>query len=115
MRIILFLILLLAVLLIIALSDEIISKKSKGVILVVLVLISGGVYFFSQSAQNSQNESTELLLAYEQGKSLKCGALEVNASNFNFEYGTQSFVAKKGEKAFAGQIIAIKNCEIKEQ
>lgn len=115
MRIILFLVLLLAVLLIIAISDEIISKKSKAVILALLALIFGGVYFFTLNSQNAQNESTELLLAYEQGKSLKCGAFEVNASNFGFEYGTQSFVAKKGAKEFAGQIISIKECEIKEQ
>lgn len=111
MRIILFLVLLLAVLLIIALSDEIISKKSKAVILALLVVLFGGVYFFTASEQNAQNTSAGLLRAFEQGKSLKCGTFEVNASNFGFEYGTQSFVAKKGAKEVAGQIISIKECE----
>lgn len=114
MRIILFLVLIVLILLIIAASNDIINKKAKAGILVLIIAIFGAVFYYTQSVTSTQNTSLELLQAYEQGKSLKCGAYEVNASNFGFEYGTQSFVAKRGAKDLQGIIIDVKNCQIKE-
>lgn len=114
MRIILFLLLLILILAVISLSNDLLSKKSKAVVLVLIVAIFGAAFYYTQATQNTQNTSLELLRAYEQGKSLKCGEYEVNSSNFGFEYGTQSFVAKRGAKNYEGVILDIKKCEIKE-
>ena len=114
MRIILFLVLIVLILLIIAASNDIINKKAKAGILVLIIAIFGAAFYYTQNIASTQNTSLELLQAYEQGKGLKCGAYEVNASNFGFEYGTQSFVAKRGAKDLQGIIIDVKNCQIKE-
>ncbi len=114
MRIILFLVLVILILALISISSEILNKKAKFVILLLVALICASVFYYTQGVKNTQNESLELLRAYEQGRSLRCGEYEVNASNFGFEYGTQSFVAKRGAKNYEGVILDIKKCEIKE-
>lgn len=114
MRIILFLVLVILILALISISSEILNKKAKFVILLLVALICASVFYYTQGVKNTQNASLELLRAYEQGKSLRCGEYEVNASNFGFEYGTQSFVAKRGAKNYEGVILDIKKCEIKE-
>ena len=114
MRIILFLFLVILILALISISSEILNKKAKFVILLLVALICASVFYYTQGVKNTQNESLELLRAYEQGRSLRCGEYEVNASNFGFEYGTQSFVAKRGAKNYEGVISDIKKCEIKE-
>lgn len=114
MRIILFLVLILFILIIFALSENLISKKNKFLITGLIVLIFGAVYFFAQYDKSVQNSANELLSTFEQGKSLVCDNIEVNSTNFAFEYGTQSFIPKRENKANAGVIISIKKCQIKE-
>lgn len=114
MRIILFLVLILFILIIFALSENVISKKNKFLITGLIMLIFGAVYFFAQYDKSVQSSTNEILTAYEQGRALECESLEVNSTNFAFEYGTQSFVAKRENKQNAGVIISIKKCQIKE-
>lgn len=115
MRIILFLVLVLLILMIFAVSENLLSKKNKILITAILAVIAILGYAFSLSEQSTQNKRVELLNAFEQGKMLTCGSVDVNMSDFAFEYGTSSFVAKKDNKSRAGVIISISNCELKAQ
>lgn len=115
MRIILFLVLVLLILMIFAVSENLLSKKNKVLITALLAFVGILGYAFSLNEQSTQTKRAELLNAFEQGKTLNCGSVDVNSSDFAFEYGTSSFVAKKDNKNKAGVIISISNCELKAQ
>ncbi len=111
MQIVLFLLLILAVLLIFVSKKESLTNSVKVYIILSLVLIflAGWVYTF-YNQKTAQNER-EIINAYEQGKTIKCGNYKVNNNSFIFVSGTLSFVAKENIKDLKGVVIDISTCK----
>lgn len=110
MRIILFLLLLLLILMLIFVSNEILNKKSKAIIFILGLFVAGFVFFYNKFESDHANSRKALLENFLQGKNIKCAQIDVNNTAFNYENGTESFVAKKEFKNLSGVIISIKDC-----
>lgn len=113
MRIILFLLLLLLILMLIFVSSEVLNKKSKIAIFILGVLIVGFVYVYNEFESNHANSRKALLEQFWQGQTIKCGKFDVNNTTFNYENGTESFVAKREFVNLSGVILSLKECSEK--
>ncbi|MGB2552969.1 hypothetical protein [Campylobacter sp. CCUG 57310] len=113
MRFILVLVVILVAILLFSISDEKISKKAKILIASFVVVVGVLAYVYESAFEDSQAKTRELLSAFNQGKILKCGEMEVSNKKFNYEFGTASFVAKREFKELSSVIIEIKSCEAK--
>lgn len=91
------------------------SLKNKILTTVLVLLLIVFAAIFESFSSNESSLRRDLLLKFEQGQDLKCANYTVNSKNFNYEYGTASFVAKDkshgGDKALSGVSVDIKNCE----
>ena len=88
-------------------------KIFAGLCVALFIVILG--YEFGVYQKSKQNEA--LLLAFSNGKALLCkdaskNELNVSVENFNYDYGTKSFISK--EKGVKAQIFSIKECEFNE-
>ena len=85
-----------------------------GLCVALFIVILG--YEFGVYQKSKQNEA--LLLAFSSGKVLLCedtskNELNVSVENFNYDYGTKSFISK--DKSVRVLIFHIKECELDEQ
>ncbi|RAZ50756.1 hypothetical protein [Campylobacter hyointestinalis] len=110
MRIVLFLILLLFVILLFAVGNEKLNLKSKIIILVGAMALFLIVFFYNESMQNKEDGINRILEEFMQGKTVTCSGYEVDKKHFNYEYGTQSFVAKREFDNLNAVIIPIEKC-----
>lgn len=88
--------------------------KTFAALCVALFIVILG-YEFGIYQKSKENEA--LLLAFSSGKNLLCkdaskNELNVSVENFNYDYGTKSFISK--DKSVRVQIFNIKECEFSE-
>jgi len=94
-------------------SSEILSRRSKIVILILTALLGGGLLYYAKFDEDQNSKTSKIISEFELGKTLKCGNLEVNSSAFNYQFATQSFIAKKGYENIASRVIPLKDCVLK--
>lgn len=101
-----------------AVSKEHISAKSKLAIAFGVLLATLFGYFFEASSQAKESKRSYLAGAFSQGKALRCGEFKVSLDEFNYEFGTASFVAKSelngGNKNLNAVVINIDECELEQ-
>lgn len=80
--------------------------------IVVLIVLVGGIafYFFGILEQKSAKKVSDKVLAFEQGKTLVCGAQKVSNQTHNLARGTLVFLGKTDENR--GNKIELRACEI---
>ena len=110
MQIVLFLLLLLAILVIIVSKKESLPNTTKVYIIISLLLVVVAGWAYTEYNQKTAQSDTDIINAYEQGKTIKCGNYKVNSDNFVFVSGTLSFVAKESVKELKGVVIDISTC-----
>jgi len=77
--------------------------------LVILVVVLGAIGF--NINQTSKAEKVrQVMLAFNQGKTVVCQGVDVNKSDFSLSVGTQTFIALK-MSPHAGKMIAARGCE----
>lgn len=109
MQIIAFLFLLLAVVLIFSIKEGL-SKSAKWTLFGALLGVSILAFLYENYTDNIQERNRAIINGFEQGKNIICDKTQVNNEKFNYENGTQSFVAKKEFKNLSGIIVPISNC-----
>jgi len=85
------------------------SGRQKGVISLLAALAVTGAIAYNISSEKERAQITEIELKYQQGEKIVCGNVEVNASEFSYSQGTQSFVGNKGTVHFQ-QIFNAREC-----
>ncbi len=84
-------------------------KQKVTATVLVLTFIMGALFY--NSLQNAKAEQVrDVMLRYNQGKSLKCGDLDVSKNDFSLSVGTQTFIGRP-ESAQAGMMVAASECE----
>ncbi len=91
-------------------TSKSLNRRSKFVVSVVGLALLALATIFQFWENRSNLNRVDLLEAFSQGKTLNCGKFEVNATRFNYEYGTSTFVAKRGFNEVAGVKIPIEQC-----
>ena len=113
MRILFALLVVLLAFLLFSISDEKISKKNKFLLIFGMVIFVAFAYIYEENLSKSQDRNLEILTAFNQGKILICGDMNVTNDKFNYEFGTASFVAKREFKELSSIKAQAKECEIK--
>lgn len=113
MRILLILAAFLLIALLFSIKHESLTTKAKILLTIAISFVFAAAYFYQSELENTQAKSQEILTLFNQGKILKCGEIEVSNTKFNYEFGTSSFVAKRGIKELSSVKVDIKNCEAK--
>lgn len=93
-----------------AVRNEYMSKKFKAILILVIALSLVGAYLFQANSDDDAKNRRNLLVGFEQGKTLECDGILVDNKKFNYEYGTSSFVAKRDQNDLQGVIILIDKC-----
>lgn len=91
-------------------SSEVLNKKSKIAIFILGLLVTGFVYVYNEFESDHANSRKALLEQYWQGKTIKCGKFDINNTTFNYENGTESFVAKREFANLSGVVISLTDC-----
>ncbi|MDE7217031.1 MAG: hypothetical protein K2N20_02925 [Helicobacter sp.] len=82
-----------------------------GEIVVFIVLVGGiAFWFFGDIEQKSAKKVSDKVLAFEQGRTLVCGAQKVSNQTHNLSHGTLVFVGKTDENR--GSKVELRGCEI---
>jgi len=85
------------------------SGRQKGFISLLVALAVSGAIAYNISSDRERAQITQIELSYQQGKTILCGDVEVNASEFTYSEGTQSFVGNKGTSHYQ-QIFNAREC-----
>lgn len=110
MRIIGFLILVILILALLSVNKERMNLKYKLITFLFCIIIIGSIMWYNIIDEKNSKNNQDIVRSFEQGEILHCGNHDVNNSRFNYEYGTASFVAKRGFEDISGVIVPIKNC-----
>ena len=84
-------------------------KQKVGATVLTLSFVMGALYY--NTLQNEKAEHLrDVMLRFNQGKSLQCGDLEVDRKNFSLSVGTQTFIARE-QTPYSGKMVAASECE----
>ncbi|NLC27625.1 MAG: hypothetical protein GX780_02505 [Campylobacteraceae bacterium] len=114
MQVIAFLILMLIFIAILSIDKDSLDPKIKwtsvAIILGIVLIAVGYEYISSKKGANKR----ELVVHFTQGGSLMCKDVKVDIERFNYENGTESFIAKKEFQNMRGTVISLDDCELYE-
>ena len=84
---------------------ELTTKQKSIAALVFITLIMSAVAY--NSYKEAQREKMlQIVVAYEQGKTIHCGNRDVNSSNYSLSIGTYTFIGKENTPHYAEMINA---------
>ncbi|MBP3676173.1 MAG: hypothetical protein J6I71_06830 [Campylobacter sp.] len=106
MRIVLFLVLAVVVLIVLAISSQRLNWRSKLSILAVCVVLFITGFLYNADDERRSNDIQVLLTEFNTKDSIECQDYNISKKNYNYEFGTQSFIAKDK----SGIIIPIQKC-----
>jgi uncharacterized membrane protein len=76
-------------------------------------ILSGFVlfaYMYNTYKAHEQEKMYDIVVKYKQGKTIKCGKYDVNATNFSLSTGTYTFIGKENTPYYAVMVSAY-NCQ----
>lgn len=86
------------------------NTKQKGIsTLIVLAFIMGALFYNHLQNENAAH-LRDVMLRYNQGKTLQCGDLTVEKTNFSLSVGTQTFIGRDASEE-AGKMVSASECE----
>lgn len=86
------------------------SGRQKGTISLVMTLLVIGAIVYNIRSDADREHVIQIELKYRQGMSITCQGTEVNATEFSYSDGTQSFIGNKGTSHYQ-QIFNVRECQ----
>jgi len=86
------------------------NKHQKVVASVVILIIILGAITYNTYTSSQQEKMMAVVLKFKQKKTVKCGDVDVNSSNYSLSIGTYTFIGKKDTPNYA-QMISVSSCE----
>ena len=72
------------------------TKSQKLSIICILLVVVVGATMYNSYTSKQQEKLLNVVLKFKQNKTIKCGDIEVNSSNYTLSIGTYTFIGKKG-------------------
>jgi hypothetical protein len=72
------------------------NAGQKGGTVLALALLIGGAIAYNNYTNAQSAHVRDIELRYNQGETIVCDGVDVNASNFSYSVGTQTFIGKEG-------------------
>ena len=86
------------------------SKKQEIIVSIVVLLIIFGAITFNSYSSSQRDQMTNVVLKFNQNKTVKCNGIDVNNSNYTLSIGTYTFIGKENSPNYA-QMISVSSCE----
>lgn len=81
---------------------------------IIVALITGAIIFaaiaFNSYSTSQRDQMTNVVLKFNQSKTVQCNGLDVNNSNYTLSIGTYTFIGRENTPNYA-QMISVSNCE----
>jgi c-di-AMP phosphodiesterase-like protein len=84
-------------------------KQKMGATVLILLFVMGALYYNALQDEKAEHVR-DVMLRFNQGKSLQCDGLEVDKNNFSLSVGTQTFIARE-QTPYSGKMVAASECE----
>ena len=88
---------------------ELTKAQKIAVASITLAVIFAAIAFNAYSTHKRES-MLAVVLAFKQGKTVKCNTREVNTTNYTLSIGTYTFIGKKGTPNYA-EMISAASCE----
>ena len=82
------------------------TKRQKFLVTFSVLLLIFLAIAFNKYNTIAQEKMMQVVLLYNQGKTINCNGLEVNKKEFTLSIGTYTFIGKKGTDNYAKMISA---------
>jgi len=86
------------------------TKQQKIVATAITLTIILGAATYNSYTSTQQEKMMNVVLKFKQNKTVKCGDVDVNSSNYTLSIGTYTFIGKKDTPNYA-QMISASTCE----
>jgi len=86
------------------------NKTQKLMIGIVLLVIILSAVAYNKYNQAQRNKMLNAIIKYEQGKTITCNGVDVNASIYSLSVGTYTFIGKENTPHYA-EMISAASCE----
>ena len=86
------------------------TKKQEIIVTIVTLLIVFGAIAFNSYSSSQRDQMTNVVLKFNQNKTVKCSGVDVNNSNYTLSIGTYTFIGKENTPNYA-QMISVSSCE----
>ncbi|MBD3797174.1 MAG: hypothetical protein IE887_05455 [Campylobacterales bacterium] len=84
------------------------SRSQKLIVVAIFAMFISSAIMYNTYAANEQKKVLEIVKKFQQGKTLICDNVEVNATNFDLSIGTYTFVGKENTPHYSEMIRATK-------
>jgi uncharacterized membrane protein len=82
------------------------TTKQKFIAASVLIALIMSAVAYNRYQEAQREKMLEIVVAYEQGKTIHCGKRDVNSSNYSLSIGTYTFIGKENTPHYAEMIDA---------
>jgi len=86
------------------------TKKQEIIVTIITLLIVFGAIAFNSYSSSQRDQMTNVVLKFNQNKTVKCNGIDVNNSNYTLSIGTYTFIGKENTPNYA-QMISVSSCE----
>lgn len=86
------------------------TRKQKTFVTGVALMLVLFALAFNTYADTQRDKMLDVVARFNQNNTVKCGAVDVNNTNFTLSIGTYTFIGKE-KTPFSGQMISASKCE----
>lgn len=86
------------------------KKQEKIIITIVVFTIAIGAISFNAYSNAQRDKMLNVVMKFNQGKTVKCNGVDVNNTNYTISIGTYTFIGKENTPNYA-QMISASTCE----
>ncbi|NPA82150.1 MAG: hypothetical protein GXO31_06030 [Epsilonproteobacteria bacterium] len=112
MQLLLFVLVIILIFILFGIIKSNFSLKNKIIFLFILSFLIFAAFVYEAKLSEKEDKYRNLMIAFNQGKSLICHNREVNSSYFILNFGTLSFIGKDEITEVRDLIIPVKDCKL---
>ena len=86
------------------------TKTQKATMTAIILAIVLGAIAFNAYSTSQREKMMNVVLHFNQSKTVKCNGIDVNNTNYTLSIGTYTFIGKENTPNYA-QMISVSNCE----
>jgi energy-coupling factor transporter transmembrane protein EcfT len=86
------------------------TKSQKSMITTVILVVVLSAIAFNAYNNAQTNKMLNVVMKFNQNKTIKCNGIDVNNSNYTISIGTYTFIGKENTPNY-GQMISASSCE----
>ena len=86
------------------------SKKQEIIVSIIILAVVFGAIAFNAYTASQREQMSNVVLKFNQSKTVKCQGIEVNNTNYTLSIGTYTFIGRENTPNYA-QMISVSSCK----